>query len=486
MPDLRKIESFGDIAAESDAVLKYFLTTDAARSIEAGHTLLVLGRKGSGKTALVRHFTETQPRTHGKPLSLRSYPWTTHAGLVDQGAAKNEAYVASWKLLIAIRLASMVCDAGQNVYTDSIAALQKFLMDNFGTIDPETGAIFAQKALKVVGLTFSPQVAGFSLGSINFGRDDGSKVLGLELNSLTSSILKDVSSAIAELKIERLFLHFDELDQGLINVDDERGRLLIGLILAAREISLSNALRANIRPVIYLRTDIWQQLDFSDKNKIAQSSSIHLVWNENTLLEMINARLTALSGEPVSWSQIEDAQKMRGSQSKWLHLLSRTMLRPRDVIQFLNIALRVAKSREDVPLLFNNGDINETRETYSRYLKSELDDEIIPHWTKWSEALSACSRIQTITFKSDQFQENYRTIKSIGNERSSDEALELLFRFSVIGYERRPSSGGSSWVFNYSDGDAAWDASAPRYKVHQGLKEFAKLKEERQGASDHG
>jgi ABC-type multidrug transport system ATPase subunit len=51
---LRDLTSFGDVAAEDDAVLEYFLTTDAVTRIKNGEVLLVLGRKGAGKTALVR------------------------------------------------------------------------------------------------------------------------------------------------------------------------------------------------------------------------------------------------------------------------------------------------------------------------------------------------------------------------------------------------------------------------------------------------
>jgi MoxR-like ATPase len=91
MANLRDIDSFGDIAAEDDAVLEYFLTTDAVAEIESGEKLLVLGRKGSGKTALVKHFTERNAAEHGAPLSLRSYPWNTHSKLVDSGASDAEA-----------------------------------------------------------------------------------------------------------------------------------------------------------------------------------------------------------------------------------------------------------------------------------------------------------------------------------------------------------------------------------------------------------
>lgn len=479
MANLKNLDTFGDIAAEDDAVLRYFLTTDAVEKIETGKYLVVLGRKGSGKTALVKHFTEQNGNEHGKPVSLLNYPWQTHATLIDKGASETEAYVASWRLLIAIRVASMICQLGDGKYTDSIEALRKFLMDNFGSIDPDARSILTQGKLKVTGLTIGPQVAGFSIGTINFGNSSKENVIGLELNSLTKSILNDTTIAISELKIDRLFLHFDELDQGLDRIDDIKSNMLTGLILAAREISRSNDLRANICPIVYLRTDIWEQIHFSDKNKITRSSAITLQWNEKTLLELINARISAKISPEDNWDTISDNKKMRGSQPKFLHILARTFLRPRDVIQFLNEALNEAKQRNDDPLTFSNDDINNCRENYSHYLKQELDDEVIPHWEHWADALTACSKTETITFKRDDFIRNYRKVKSKENTVDADSAMSLLFRFSIIGYERRIAGGGTAWAFRYTDPSAAWDSSAPRYKVHPGLKEYAKLKEVR-------
>jgi hypothetical protein len=113
------------------------------------------------------------------------------------------------------------------------------------------------------------------------------------------------------------------------------------------------------------------------------------------------------------------------------------------------------------------------------YLKAELDDEIIAHWPYWEQALQACSAISTVTFTRDQFVAEYDRRKSRENEESADDALRLLYRFSVIGYERRSGYGGSSWAFQYTNPEAGWDNSASKFKVHLGLKEYAKLREDR-------
>lgn len=113
-------------------------------------------------------------------------------------------------------------------------------------------------------------------------------------------------------------------------------------------------------------------------------------------------------------------------------------------------------------------------------MKQELDDELGPHWEKWSEALQVFSELVTITFSRDDFIESYDRRKSKKNEVSAEDALETLYQFSIIGYRRGIGSGGSGWVFQYTDPQAGWDNGASRLKVHPGLKEFAKLREERQ------
>jgi hypothetical protein len=234
-----------------------------------------------------------------------------------------------------------------------------------------------------------------------------------------------------------------------------------------------------VHPVIYLRTDIWEDLQFSDKNKISETVTYNLSWNSGSLLDLIKNRIQAKAGDAHGWDDLFDNELMRGSQPKWNHILSRTFLRPRDVIRFLNGALKEAKKHDGVVQKITNKDIIDAREEYSSYLKSELDDEIQPHWKNWTEALQACSALSTVTFDRADFEREYIQRKSTENALSADEALSLLYRFSVIGYPVRSGYGGSGWIFQYTDPSAGWDNGAKRFKVHSGLKEYAKLRETR-------
>ena len=253
--------------------------------------------------------------------------------------------------------------------------------------------------------------------------------------------------------------------------------MLIGLILAAREVRRES--QDAVNPVVYLRTDLWDDFQFSDKNKISQTDALHLEWSDDTLLNLVERRLKAKLTEVARWEDVAETDLMRGSQPKWNHILARTFLRPRDVIKFLNVSLAEAKRRTGEPLKFKNEDIVNSREEYSAYLKNELDDEILPHWPTWEEALQACSGISTITFDRNEFEAEYEKRRSAKNSVNADVALSFLYRFSVIGYGRRSGYGGSSWAFQYTDLQAGWDNAASQFKVHPGLKEYAKLREKR-------
>ncbi len=477
---LSSINSFGDVAAEDDAVLDYFLQTDAVVQISNNSAFLVLGRKGAGKTAIVRHLTEGRTDVRSKPLTLRGYPWNIHSQWIDHGASEMESYVSSWRYLITLELATMVAADAERTEHDKVIALKAFLSDNYGGSTPQLQEIMRPRKLKVSGYSLQPSVFGNQIGGINLDRNPGDLNLGLELNALSQSLFACCADIIKNEGLGPYVIHFDELDQGLSGLDETRSRLLIGLILAARDVRIdANKSGSPVNPIVYLRTDLWDDLEFSDKNKISQTHTLRLEWTPESLRSLIDIRIRARITADATWDQVIDADLMRGSQSKWDHIIARTFLRPRDVIRFLNAALAEAKKRHHEPLLFSNRDIVDSRKPYSSYLKEELDDEILPHWKKWEQSLQACSAISTITFDRADFEREYNARATGAEDATADEALERLYRFSVIGYQVRSGYGGSSWTFHYTDPQAGWDNAAAKFKVHPGLKEYAKLREER-------
>lgn len=105
---LEKVD-FGRYDAESDPnLLDYFVVTGTAREAATG-SQLVVGRKGSGKTALFKHLAAT---LEGRvvDLDLVDYVFAVHRGMVETGVAREFAFTASWRLLILSAMFSKVRD----------------------------------------------------------------------------------------------------------------------------------------------------------------------------------------------------------------------------------------------------------------------------------------------------------------------------------------------------------------------------------------
>lgn len=474
-----KIGTFGDVAAEEDdSVLSYFLKTESVNDIEKGKALVVLGRKGSGKTAIARYFAEPSSAFLSASLSLRDYPWGQHEKRKNSGASDIESYVSSWRYLIAVKSLSILISASTKLTSDTQRSGYQYLVDNYGEVNPTLPDILRPSQLKLSKASFTPSIMGNSIGSVDLEKKDGS--IAHEIEALTDVLLDAVYTIGNQIGHNQLLLHFDELDQGLSEVSESHKKMIVGLVLACRSVKRASKFNVEIFPISYLRTDIWDELRFSDKNKISQSSTIDLEWNSQSLLDLVNERIKAKLGPKYTWINIEDEAVMRGTQTKWSHIIARTFLRPRDVIQFLNSALSISLKNDPQADIFDNDDIQQAREPYSSYLKKELDDELGPHWESWTDALRVFSELVNITFSKTEFMDAYAERRSKGNPLDAEEALEKLYQFSIVGYRRGIGKGGSGWVFQYSDPQAGWDNGANRLKVHLGLKEFAKLREARQ------
>ena len=127
------------------------------------------------------------------------------------------------------------------------------------------------------------------------------------------------------------YLLFDQLDIGW-DFSDETKQLLIGLILAARDVvRAAEGAGKQVHVVVFLRSDIYEPLRFEDKNKISPSV-VELRWNEQRLRELVSKRIDASANG--TWEDVFTGDQMRSRVSQLSYIVKRTMLRPRDMIQF--------------------------------------------------------------------------------------------------------------------------------------------------------
>lgn len=493
--NLLDIKEFGTIDAENDKrLLDYFVKSNSLERIQDYNKSIIIGRKGTGKTAIYK-FLENEETEHVASLLFRDYPWKVHDKFKNSIVTEKESYVNSWLFLIYIELIKLTVKDKKSYSwwkkeRRAVRKLEKWLKRNWGSSD------FNHKKTMNPGgkgyhFNFEPKVLGNSLGSLSstFKEDDQ---LGNTLTEINKK-LEDIILKLAKFD-KKYILLFDELDLGYDPNDDAYLMRIIGLLLAAY-FCYSN-LNRNIRVYLFLRSDIFELIEFQDKNKIRDNLVEVLNWNyidetDNlSLKSIVSKRIeentgARFSGFNENWNLVFEDQNIGSNQKKWNYISDRTFLRPRDYIKFLNLSLEAAKKRikslkegDEMKNQIINKDIHEIKRDFSEYLYIELKDEVIAKYPNFDSYLEVLRDLHSTTFTLDDFNLSSDSVRKRYNlTESNSDILERLYEFSIIGFYKPGGGGygGSTYCFKYTDPNITFNPRGSKYQIHSGFKEYLEL-----------
>ncbi|XTZ63405.1 P-loop ATPase, Sll1717 family [Aeromonas salmonicida subsp. pectinolytica] len=224
--------------------------------------------------------------------------------------------------------------------------------------------------------------------------------------------------------------------------------LLTGLFKAVQDVkSVFNSGRGGVKPIVFLRDDIYDLLTDSDKTKW-NDFRLDLDWDLDGIKRLLAFRLsrandaqsTPLTFEK-AWSlafssqSIDYGNRQRKYTDIFSYIVKSTHLRPRDFVRYLQACANeaIGSGEEKItPRIVKKMD-----KAFSNYLKDELVDEIHGVLPEIREVLMVISEIRKQIFSIDEFKTQYeKSVKSGTIKNSNPElALKILFHFSVIGNE---------------------------------------------------
>jgi hypothetical protein len=494
MRSLADIPAFGAIDADFDDLLdSCFQDHEAYASALSHDRYLVIGRKGSGKTAIFKKLIRTRQNdffAFGHTFS--DYPWHHHHLQESLGVPEELRYVHSWQYLILLTAAKLLLNQDQSQPWDEagmseLGKLESFVVDSYGSRDPDVTQIFTpSKRLRLKPHLKIPFVVE---GGLDLER------LPIEhLPRIVQEVNQSISRSIATCLNPNYdyYVCFDELDRGFDPNDDRYKRMLVGLILASRAVNqLAREAEKRFSVIVFLREDIYQLLRFEDKNKITENFLSQIEWDSPkskwTLQQLMERRFgtTIADQSTLAWEQVfDESQEMPGRQTKYRHILDRTFRRPRDMIKFCNEILTAYKARGDVGAAkFANEDIIAARRAYSEYLLRELQDEVHKHAPNYDDYLEIVKSLEALQFSRAEFEEACQRRKDLVPDRLAPaDILRQLFEFSVVGYQRTGGvGGGSEYSYRYMDPTVRFDEAASSFRVHAGFMEAFGLKKFRRG-----
>ena len=344
--DLKKL-MFGSDDAERDAkqgfLSKVFLKTALYDRIKADQCELVIGRKGAGKSAtclILKNAFESEGM-NVVLLTPESLSQQKIQALQVNAINKEELYLQTWKYVLLVKISFEFIDL-----------FNKSKIPNLHKLNGDFKAVrdFLKKQGEVEN-DFGSNLSGlfkiFSKISVSFGGFEGS----LESNHTKPE--HDLMDALSrfETRLKKLLgylnnaeivILIDKVDE--IWDDTEESKFTISGLL--RAIQILNESLPMTKVMVFLRSDIFDTLKFHDIDKL-NSLAERLTWSETDLKQLIENRVRIsanLNSRQVNediWEQV--FEKSVKDQHSFQYVVSRTLRRPRETIQFCNRALRIAQ-----------------------------------------------------------------------------------------------------------------------------------------------
>ena len=377
MADLDRLR-FGRDDAESDfaedglGLLRGgFLRTAAYEATLFGDKRLIIGRKGSGKSAICVVLSGSE--TLDASMRVTSLITPDGESLEEiqqfdlQGVPEQTTQSLFWRYVMAIQVAKYIVAHTADAHSKSptsVKTLQRFLKSNDETPDPKVHREFWQilQRLRSLSLGAFGAKAAFELDAPSEG---------LKVSNKLKIIERALRRAIADLDCPAnhagLLLLVDQVEKIWSN-NSASDTMVAGLLLAAKHISKEFR---GVRCVIFLRADIYDALQFTEADKF-HGDEMRIDWTPEALADMLLMRARASLGTEISsdvlWGELFPRRIAEDETEKYL--ISRTQMRPRDLIQFANACRDAAVKHRHASV--TPKDVHEAELQYSNWKLLDL------------------------------------------------------------------------------------------------------------------
>jgi hypothetical protein len=476
MAALSEVAAWAKDAREEDNK-RYFYHFSDVSLIEKGTKNYVIGRKGTGKTAIAEYIKLKENRyNYTRLLSFKNFPFNILYELKDQSYTAPNQYITVWEYVIYTSICNMM-SRNERIDYDSREKLRKIF-------DFDIEKALPSSIKRLTDRSFGLNIFGLAA---NLGGAQSDTENPASVSSRKDIVEKFV---INNLDNSSYYILFDALDEDYKDIlQPDRKQiyfdLLVGLFKALQNVryALKSAGKTSVVPVIFLRDEIFDLCRDPDKNKWLDRA-IYLDWTPARLQNLIAFRLSrAISPdkdpEPfnIIWPKFFKSISYRGRRSRksediFKFMLRSTFNRPRDIINFVRecatIAINLGES------VINNEIIADADAQQSDYMRREIVDETYSVVEDISEILDIIVEMGKPIFTIKEFISEYEIYTSkINREFSLDGEmlLKTLYHFSVIGN----ITSGNNQLFAYNSHAKRLNINA-NVCIHRGLLKSLELK----------
>lgn len=376
---LRQGVGIGTGSAESDDEFLFdcfveYPPVDACRR-RGSPAMVISGRTGSGKTAILRYLENTSEHVASIDPFEMSMSYVSNSDalrfLQAIGADLDLLFQVLWKHVLCIEFIRLRWDVNS---VEKSKGIFTRLVEKFSKEDRRAKAIdylrewqgkfwiTMDQNIKEITESIEKKLHAEVGGEIDKFKAGGqydkrmSREKKLEIVARTRKIISseqlselhgviDLLSSDGDDNMKNFFIMIDRLDEKWVD-DSVRFRMIKGLVESLRTFRKIQ----NLRILVALRADVIERVvqetaDISFQREKFEDLMVKLKWSKTDLRNLVEKRMNLLfrrqyTGSAISFSDVFPENIGQRPTFDWM--LERTLMRPRDVIAFVNEAIDAA------------------------------------------------------------------------------------------------------------------------------------------------
>lgn len=435
--------------------------------------MIVAGRTGEGKTAILRHIEREAEHSVFIDPSEMSMSYVSNSDtlrfLSAIGADLDLLFQVLWKHVLSIEFIRLRWDVdstqkSKNIFariTDrfsrderkkkAISYLQEWQGKFWITMDQNIKEITEAYETKILA-EMGGEVSKFKAGGQyekRLSAEKKSELVARSRKIINSDQLSELHGVIDMLSIseneqtQSFYLLIDRLDERWVD-ESVRFKLIKALIETLKSFRKIQ----NLKILVALRVDVFERVvqetsDISFQREKFEDNMIRLAWTKSEIKELVNRRIEALFKRQYTSSSVcfEDLFPTKiANKDAFDWMCERTLMRPRDMIAFVNEALEAAAGRSSV----SNTALRKAEGEFARKRRDALVQE-------WKSAFPALEKMLNIFARKKRSIIEFRDL--IADVDADEIALDLCdpkFADDPVGAECQVymnSKGASPLIF---------------------------------------
>lgn len=411
---------------------------------------IILGRKGSGKSAIGEHIhtlSESDPNSFCSFVKKGDIN-IEHIIQIGQKEGIQIEHELLYRWIILTQFIKLFTQNESLIHHPAMTHLQKFLDRNRGFVDIRDYEI--EKVIKEWGISINTE--HIKRAAFSFGRKINSTETKAEFYKYIPELEHIVMDILSYDRENEYTIIFDDLDIGFNSQSAESKSILMSLLRIVKYCNIDLFARkklSNARVIILLRNDIAKRLNEADSAKLLASYATELFWydeitskNENNSLlkNFINTRIKynlnkkrLVIDDPANpWKNFIDERSFwteRTGKTAFKHIIDYTFYRPRDLLLFFK---DINQERIHIPICYHDV-MNILLPRYASEMVRELKGELSTLYGAdtpnilFDSVLSKYRGKQIFTYE-----DLYQNIHSF-NIDNPENVINNLYDYSIIG-----------------------------------------------------